>query len=115
MRPPAPGGPGPLSLPAHPRAGAGAHLRSLVPPSFVDLHGGYGTPSRAGSHGSRILGTADRRGSAVRRGGRPLAARRCAATLLLLAAALAPAGCGKQTPLDPHSGPAREIADLWWW
>jgi len=24
-------------------------------------------------------------------------------------------GCGVQSPLDPESDPAREIADLWWW
>jgi cytochrome c oxidase subunit 2 len=24
-------------------------------------------------------------------------------------------GCGSQSPLDPKSGPARDIATLWWW
>jgi cytochrome c oxidase subunit 2 len=33
-----------------------------------------------------------------------------------LLAALALSGCGSdQSTLDPHSKPAREIADLWWW
>jgi cytochrome c oxidase subunit II len=34
---------------------------------------------------------------------------------LVLALAVALAGCGKQSPLDPKSEPARDIADLWWW
>jgi cytochrome c oxidase subunit 2 len=31
-----------------------------------------------------------------------------------LACALLLAGCSEQSPLSPHSGPARKIADLWW-
>ena len=34
---------------------------------------------------------------------------------LLLALTLVVAGCGRQSPLDPRSGPARDIATLWWW
>jgi cytochrome c oxidase subunit II len=37
---------------------------------------------------------------------------RLAAPLLL---ALLVGGCGEQSPLDPVSRPAREIAQLWWW
>ena len=37
-----------------------------------------------------------------------------AACLLLLAGSVALAGCGQQSPLDPHSDPARQIATLWW-
>ncbi len=34
-----------------------------------------------------------------------------------LALAVAPAltGCGRQSPLSPHSPASRDIADLWWW
>jgi cytochrome c oxidase subunit 2 len=36
--------------------------------------------------------------------------------LAALLAALTVSGCGSdQSTLDPHSQPAREIADLWWW
>ena len=33
----------------------------------------------------------------------------------LSAFALAGVGCGSQSTLDPKSGPARDIATLWWW
>jgi cytochrome c oxidase subunit 2 len=32
-----------------------------------------------------------------------------------VAAAASAAGCGKQSPLDPQSGPAHDITTLWWW
>jgi cytochrome c oxidase subunit 2 len=35
--------------------------------------------------------------------------------LSLLGLALGLSGCGTQSPLDPHSGQAHDIADLWWW
>jgi cytochrome c oxidase subunit 2 len=41
--------------------------------------------------------------------------RRFTAPLLLLALTLAAGGCGRQSPLDPRSGPAKDIATLWWW
>ena len=31
------------------------------------------------------------------------------------AIAVALAGCGKQSPLDPHSPQSRDISTLWWW
>jgi cytochrome c oxidase subunit 2 len=37
------------------------------------------------------------------------------ACVLVALPALAIAGCGDQSPLDPRSEPAREIATLWWW
>ena len=40
--------------------------------------------------------------------------RRRAATLGALAAVVAVSGCGPQSPLDPASEPARQIAILWW-
>jgi cytochrome c oxidase subunit II len=43
--------------------------------------------------------------------GHPL---RRAPFIALLLAALAVAGCGTQSPLDPHSDQARDIATLWW-
>jgi cytochrome c oxidase subunit II len=39
---------------------------------------------------------------------------RRAPTVAALAAALAAAGCGEQSPLNPQSDPARQIATLWW-
>lgn len=33
----------------------------------------------------------------------------------VVACAVLIAGCGRQSTLDTHSQPAREIADLWWW
>jgi cytochrome c oxidase subunit II len=41
--------------------------------------------------------------------------RRAAALVAVGAVAVATIGCGKQSPLDPQSGPARDIATLWWW
>jgi cytochrome c oxidase subunit 2 len=43
------------------------------------------------------------------------AVRRRAVALAALALAATGAGCGKQSPLSPHSQASREIADLWWW
>jgi cytochrome c oxidase subunit II len=37
------------------------------------------------------------------------------APIALAAGAGALSGCGVQSPLDPKSGPARDIATLWWW
>jgi cytochrome c oxidase subunit II len=54
-----------------------------------------------------ILPTSRDRGS-----GAFSARARLAAPLVL---ALVVAGCGEQSPLDPVSKPAREVADLWWW
>jgi cytochrome c oxidase subunit 2 len=41
---------------------------------------------------------------------------RCRIAILpvLAAAAVACGGCGKQSPLSPQSGPARDISTLWW-
>lgn len=33
----------------------------------------------------------------------------------VIACAVVVSGCGRQSTLDTHSRPAREIADLWWW
>src|SRR5919109_3112616 len=41
--------------------------------------------------------------------------RRALASASAVAAALAASGCGVQSPLDPHSEPARRIETLWWW
>ncbi len=41
--------------------------------------------------------------------------RRLASGVLPAGCALALGGCGVQSPLDPESGPARDIATLWWW
>jgi cytochrome c oxidase subunit 2 len=41
--------------------------------------------------------------------------RRLGAMAAFTAIAVAAAGCGKQSPLDPQSGPAHDIATLWWW
>ena len=42
------------------------------------------------------------------------AARRAWAGGVVLAGALLLSGCNQQSPLAPHSGPSRKIADLWW-
>jgi cytochrome c oxidase subunit II len=39
---------------------------------------------------------------------------RRARLIVVVTSALALAGCGEQSPLDPHSHQAREIATLWW-
>jgi cytochrome c oxidase subunit 2 len=44
-----------------------------------------------------------------------LRVRRSRWTLAPLAATLALAGCGKQSPLSPHSPDSHDIAVLWWW
>jgi cytochrome c oxidase subunit II len=41
--------------------------------------------------------------------------RRLVALTLAPAMAVAVSGCGGQSPLDPRSGPARDITTLWWW
>jgi cytochrome c oxidase subunit II len=41
--------------------------------------------------------------------------RRVAALATIGAVAVVTAGCGKQSPLDPQGGPARDVATLWWW
>src|SRR5919201_5003975 len=43
-----------------------------------------------------------------------LRAARAASAFAWLGAILL-SGCGAQSPLDPHSHPAREIDTLWWW
>ncbi|MFN2617579.1 MAG: cytochrome c oxidase subunit II [Thermoleophilaceae bacterium] len=51
--------------------------------------------------------------TSIARGSGAFSARaRLAASLAL---ALVVAGCGEQSPLDPVSKPAREVAQLWWW
>jgi cytochrome c oxidase subunit II len=41
--------------------------------------------------------------------------RRAFASAAVAAAAAVASGCGVQSPLDPHSEPARKIETLWWW
>src|SRR5919108_2028608 len=40
---------------------------------------------------------------------------RAFASALAVATASVASGCGVQSPLDPHSEPARRIETLWWW
>jgi cytochrome c oxidase subunit 2 len=49
----------------------------------------------------------------VRRARRRSALRSASAAWLVVALSLA--GCGGQSALTPHSGPARDIEKLWWW
>ena len=41
--------------------------------------------------------------------------RRAVASASVVVAASVASGCGVQSPLDPHSEPARRIETLWWW
>jgi cytochrome c oxidase subunit II len=47
--------------------------------------------------------------------GRLRAGRVACALAWLAVGAFVLSGCGAQSPLDPHSGPARDIDALWWW
>ena len=40
---------------------------------------------------------------------------RLAALATLPTVAIVCGGCGKQSPLNPQSGPARDVSTLWWW
>ena len=41
--------------------------------------------------------------------------RRLTVLAAIAAGSVATAGCGRQSPLDPGSGPARDVSTLWWW
>jgi L-alanine-DL-glutamate epimerase-like enolase superfamily enzyme len=44
-----------------------------------------------------------------------LVRRRLVTLGTLIAVSTACGGCGKQSPLDPQGGPARDVSTLWWW